>query len=242
MGSTRCPGKVLKRVGGSRVLIEHLLLRLNAVKEFDDIIIATTKDDADDELYKWACAKGIKCFRGNEDNVLDRFYNCARENGADVIVRITADDPLKDPRVISKAIHLLRADTTLDYVSNTLTPTYPEGIDIEVFRFYALEKAFFSATKKSDLEHVTPYIWRNIVEFNVLNFEARVDSSHIRLTVDYEEDLEVIKRITDKFSDDPLVGYEDIVAFLIENPEIIKINGKIPRNEGYLQSTKRDLL
>ena len=242
MGSTRCPGKVLKSVSDIRVLIEHLLLRLNAVREFDDIIIATTEDSADDVLYKWACAKGIKCFRGNEVNVLDRFYKCARENGAEVIVRITADDPLKDPRVISKAIHLLREDATLDYVSNTLRPTYPEGIDVEVFKFSALEKAFFSATRKSDLEHVTPYIWRNIEDFNVLNFEARVDASHIRLTVDYEEDLELIRRITDKFSEDPLVGYEDIVAFLIENPEIIEINGKIPRNEGYLQSTKRELL
>ena len=93
-------------------------------------------------------------------------------------------------------------------------------------------RRLFSATRKSDLEHVTPYIWRNIEDFNVLNFEARVDASHIRLTVDYEEDLEVIRRITDKFSEDPLVGYEDIVAFLIENPKLSRLMEKSQETRG----------
>ena len=235
MGSTRRPGKVLEKIHGE-ALLAHLLVRLQAVKEFDDIIIATTHHDTDDVLYEWASSNDIKCFRGSEDNVLSRFYHCASENDAQIIVRITADDPLKDPEVISHAINLLLDHSELDYVSNTIKPTYPEGIDVEVFTFEALQRAFNLAVKKSDLEHVTPYIWNNPEEFKVHNFEASLDTSYVRLTVDYEDDIEVVRRILDRFIDYPLVPYQHIVNFLSDHPEIAKINGTITRNEGYNQS------
>ena len=239
MGSTRRPGKVLEKLYG-QTLLEHLLVRLRAVQELDDIVIATTNHESDDVLHEWASSNDIECFRGSEDNVLSRFYHCACENGAQVIVRITADDPLKDPVVISHAINLLLDHSELDYVSNTIKPTFPEGIDVEVFTFEALQRAFNLATKKSDLEHVTPYIWQNFDEFRVLNFEAAVDTSSVRLTVDYEEDIEVVERILQRFMGYPLVPYQQIVDFLSDHPEITKLNSRIIRNEGYIASVSED--
>ena len=239
MGSTRRPGKVLEKIH-DQTLLEYLLVRLLAVKEFDDIIIATTRNKADDILHQWASDNDIKCFRGSENNVLSRFYHCAFENNAQIIVRITADDPLKDPVVISHAINLLLDQPELEYVSNTIKPTYPEGIDVEVFTFKALKRAFKLAEKKSDLEHVTPYIWKNPQEFRIHNFESSIDTSHIRLTVDYEEDIEVVRRVIDRFIDYPLVPYQHIVNFLRDHPEITKINGNITRNEGYKKSIIRE--
>ena len=239
MGATRRPGKVLEKVLG-KPLLEHLLVRLRSVKELDDIIIATTDCESDDVLFHWASSNHVKCFRGSQDNVLSRFYDCAYENDAQIIVRVTADDPLKDPVVVSHAIKLLLKQSDLDYVSNTIKPTYPEGIDIEVFRFEALQRAFNSAKKKSDLEHVTPFIWRNPEEFRLYNFEAATDFSSVRLTVDYDEDIEVVKKVFEHFQGNSLVTYQEIVNFLDDHPEIAKINGNIPRNEGYNNSIKRE--
>lgn len=239
MGSTRRPGKVLEKICG-KTLLEHLLVRLHAVKELDDIIIATTNNESDDVLYQLAYQNNIKCFRGSEENVLSRFYHCAREYKAKTIVRITADDPLKDPEVISQAINILLDYSDLDYVSNTIKPTYPEGIDVEVFTLEALQRAFNLAVKKSDLEHVTPYIWNNPHEFKVHNFEAPSDTSHFRLTVDYEEDIEVVRRIISKFFDFPLVSYQSIVEFLRDHPDISKINETFTRNEGYRKSIAKE--
>ena len=239
MGSTRRPGKVLEKIHG-KTLLEYLLVRLRAVKEFDDIVIATTNRESDDVLNQLASYNDIKCFRGSEDNVLSRFYHCASENNAQIIVRITADDPLKDPEVISHAINLMLDCSELDYVSNTIKPTYPEGIDIEVFTFEALQRAFNLAVKKSHLEHVTPYIWNNPEEFRVHNFEAPSDTSCFRLTVDYEEDIELIRKVLDNFIDYPLVPYHHIIEFLRNHPQIAKINASFTRNEGYILSIKED--
>lgn len=239
MGSTRRPGKVLEKVLGEP-LLGHLLVRLRSVKEIDDIVIATTAHESDDVLFQWTSLNDVKCFRGSQDNVLSRFYDCACENDAQIIVRVTADDPLKDPVVVSHAIKLLLNQSDLDYVSNTIKPTYPEGIDIEVFRFEALQRAFNSAKKKSDLEHVTPFMWRNPEQFRLHNFQTALDFSSVRLTVDYEEDLEVVRKIFDNFKDHPLVTYQEIVGFLNNHPEIAEINANIARNEGHNKSIERE--
>lgn len=235
MGSTRRLGKVLAKICG-KPMLEHLLTRLNASEKLHDIIVATTLEANDDSLVQWCIANDVKVFRGSGDNVLARFYHCALTYDADVIVRITADDPLKDPRVIDYAVSVLMNNEDLDYVSNTIDISYPEGIDVEVFRFAALEKAYKGAVKKSDLEHVTPYIWSNPESFNLLNFCAKEDNSDIRLTVDYEEDLQVVEAILYNFKDNPLVSYQDIVAFLRESANITSINSGISRNEGYFKS------
>ena len=237
IGSSRRPNKIFADING-KPLIEFLIARMEAVNKINKLIIATTEEQEDDKLEEWSIRNNISCFRGSRDNVLSRFYYCALKYQADIVVRITADDPLKDPFVTNHAIELLLKDDDIDYVSNTIIPTYPEGIDIEVFRFNALKMAFNSATKESDLEHVTPYIWRNKKIFKSLNFTADEDFSKLRLTVDYEEDLFVISSIMKKFNNKPLVSYNDVVNYLIESPEITSVNSNIIRNEGYIKSIK----
>ena len=235
MASTRRPKKVLVEILG-KPLIEHLIIRLKAVEKLDEVVLATTEQSEDDILAEWARSNNVTCFRGSQDNVLSRFYHCAVKCKAEVIVRVTADDPLKDPAVIGHAIELFLREPKLDYVSNTIRPTYPEGIDIEVFSFWALEKAYELAIKSSDLEHVTPYIWRHPKDFQLLNFEAEKDLSDIRLTVDYQEDLDLVSEIMVYFKDQPLIGYQEIVNYLKYSPEIAAVNSGRLRNEGYLQS------
>lgn len=235
MGSTRRPGKVLADIHG-KPLLGRLLDRLNATKLLNEIVVATTINNEDDILVEWLLSNNIKFFRGSEEDVLDRYYQCAHQFNADIIVRITADDPLKDPGVINHAIEMYLKNDSADYVSNTIIPTYPEGIDVEVFSFNTLHKAHGLATKKSDREHVTPYIWRNREQFNLLNFSAKIDMSSFRLTVDYEEDLTVVIAIFGHFLEQPLIGYQDIVEFLNNSPNVAAINSGILRNEGYMKS------
>ncbi len=239
MASTRLPKKVLVEILG-KPLISHLLIRLKGVESLDEVVLATTVQPEDDILEEWARSNNVMCFRGSQDNVLSRFYHCAVKCNADVIVRVTADDPLKDPVIISQAIDLFLEDSELDYVSNTIKPTYPEGIDIEVFSLKALSQAYKLAEKASDLEHVTPYIWRHPNDFCLLNFEAVEDFSNLRITLDYQEDLQLISRVITHFKEQPLVGYQDIVTFLKCHPEIAKMNAKILRNEGYIQSLTKE--
>lgn len=237
VGSSRRPDKIFADING-KPLIEILITRMRAVKKIKKLIIATTEEKEDDQLEEWSIRNNISCFRGSKENVLSRFYYCAIKHQADIVVRITGDDPLKDPFVTNHAIELLLKDDNLDYVSNTIKPSYPEGIDIEVFRFNALKKAFNLATKESDLEHVTPFIWRNKNIFKSLNFTDKEDFSNLRLTVDYEEDLIVISAIMKKFKNQPLISYNNVINFLIKSPEITSINSNIIRNEGYIKSIK----
>ncbi len=235
MGSTRRPKKVLAKIQGVPIL-QHLLNRIKGSSEINKIVIATTEEPDDDILVEWCLDRGLDIFRGSAENVLSRFYQCASYYNADIIVRITADDPLKDPVVIDYAVNKLKKDKNLDYVSNTIDPSYPEGIDVEVFRFKALEIAFKEATQKTEIEHVTPYIWSHPEIFGIENFYADEDMSKFRLTVDYEKDITVISAILSHFKSDPLVGYKDIVKFLKNHPEIAEINSNIMRNEGYHKS------
>ncbi|MDA9148570.1 glycosyltransferase family protein [Alphaproteobacteria bacterium] len=239
MGSSRRPGKIMANIIG-KPMLDHLIMRVMAAEKLDEVVVATTSNVYDDILLSWGENRDIKVFRGDEDDVLSRFYHCSVKFKADVIVRITADDPLKDPEVINHAITLFKNNPTIDYVSNTITPTFPEGIDVEVFSFDALCKAHSLAIKKSDREHVTPYIWRNSDQFNILNFSANTDMSNTRLTVDYEEDLAVVTAIIDHFQDQPLVGYQEIVNFLNNSPNLATINSSILRNEGYIKSISNE--
>ena len=239
MNSSRLPGKVLCDIHG-KPLIERLYERLLAVEELDEIVIATTTRDDDNVLVDWLMSNGIPSYRGSESDVLDRFYQCAVTANAEAIVRVTADDPLKDPGIISRAISLLHGNVNTDYVSNTIEPTYPEGLDIEVFTMAALEKAHTEAELKSEREHVTPYIWSHPKLFNVINFAIDTDLSAWRWTVDKPEDLEFVRAIFAHFIDEPLIDFEKIVDFIWQNPSLVKINNGTVRNEGYLNSLEVD--
>lgn len=235
MSSTRLPGKVLADICG-QPLLKWLMNRIVSVKEIDEVVVATTTNPADDQLQVWLNTESVKCFRGSEDDVLERFYWCAKERAADIIVRVTADDPLKDPGVIRQAITSLINDPNVDYCSNTIHPTFPEGLDIEVFRFSALEHAFRDARLASEREHVTPYIWKNPQLFFIKEFRWERNLNDWRWTVDKPADLEFIKNIYMHFRHQPLVSFTEIINYLEKFPEILLINQGTIRNEGYLKS------
>ena len=239
--STRLPGKVLMDLMGKPVL-EHILERVKCSRLIRRVVVATTDSPTDDILAE-RVRDEMNClvFRGSERDVLARFYDCARTFGAEVVVRITADDPLKDPELIDRAISLLIDDPSLSYCSNTLKPTYPEGLDIEVCRFKALEQAHREATLISDREHVTPFIWRHPDLFKVLNFEHSEDLSAWRWTLDHPQDLALILAIYRHFyKGQSCFSFRDVIEYLRANRDLVSLNSTITRNEGYLKSRGQD--
>jgi spore coat polysaccharide biosynthesis protein SpsF len=239
MGATRLPGKVLADIGGVPML-RRVLDRLHAVPAIDDLVVATTTNPEDDALAAWLTNAGIAFYRGSSDDVLDRFVQAAAGRQAELIVRVTADDPLKDPEITSQVIDILKADTSLDYASNTIEPTWPEGLDIEVVRLSALQRAHREALLKSDREHVTTYIWNRPQEFKLHNLRWDRNLSHWRWTVDKPADLELMRHIFVQFVDRPLVGYREIVDWLERHPYLLTINAGTVRHEGYLKSLEAE--
>ena len=236
MLATRLPGKVLADIAG-KALITRVIERVNACPAIHSIVVATTTEQADDELVEKLSHSCRSCiFRGSLLDVLDRYYQCARSVGADIVVRITADDPLKDPEIIGRAIQMLLQDPALDYCSNTLDPSYPEGLDVEVFRFGALECAWREAKLASEREHVTPYIWKHTERFRTRNFAMQPNLSTWRWTVDKPNDLEFMRAVFGHFAGQPLVSYRDVITWLEANPQVMQINAGTRRNEGYFKS------
>lgn len=235
MGSTRFPGKIIAELCG-QPMIAVLLHRLHLVSGIDEIVVATTNDPQDNALVELLSKLGTPYFRGSEDDVLDRFWQCAKAYDADLVVRVTADDPLKDPVIIERALDEFHARTGVDYVSNTITPTYPEGLDIEVFSFAALDRAAKEANLPSEREHVTPYIWKNTDKFSVYCFGMQPDLSDWRWTVDKPEDLLFVRTLLSYFNDNIETSYKDVIKLLNEKPELRQINAGTVRNEGYLKS------
>lgn len=239
MGSGRLPGKVLADICG-RPLITRLIERVRGTPDINRVVVATTTEPADDVLSTFCEHNSVPVYRGSVDNVLDRFWKCAQQHKAEFIVRVTADDPLKDPEIIKHALDLCSSSPEVDYASNTLEPTYPEGLDIEVVRYRALERAANEATLLSEREHVTPYIWKNPDRFVLRGFRMKPDLSHWRWTVDKPADLELIRKIYTQFFDDPLVDYRTIIAWLNDHPELLAINSGTIRNEGYIKSIDQE--
>ena len=239
IGSTRLPGKVLKPLAGKTVL-EHIVDRVSCAELVDQVIVATTDNLADKDITSLCDKKGIDFFCGSELNVLERYYKAAKAYSAEVVVRVTSDDPLKDPQVIDKAIRIF-LQNDYDYVSNTIEPTYPDGIDVEVFSFDALARAYSKATLESEKEHVTPYIWKNSDQFKLHTFKNNIDLSHMRWTLDTEEDYQFIKIIYDKlYKPGEVILMNDVIDFLEKNPELLNINQHYKRNERYQQDIARE--
>ena len=239
MGSTRLPGKVLRDLHGKKIL-EIIIERVSMSDYIDQIAVATSIESQDDLIEAWCDSKHLACFRGSEDDVLDRFYKTASYYNGELIVRITADDPLKDSKIIDRAIASFRDDKELDYCSNTIIPSYPEGLDIEVFTFSALQEAWTNAKLPSEREHVTPYIWKNNDHFKTKNFRYREDLSTWRWTLDTPKDLLFFEEIFLKYKNNMSVDFEEVINFLKDNDHLTKINEGILRNEGYLKSTSKE--
>lgn len=241
VGSTRLPEKILKTING-KTLLEIHLKRILRSKMISKLKVATTIEPAADKIVAIATKLGIEVYKGSVTNVLERFYQTALPEKPDWVVRLTSDCPLIDSVEIDRVVnHALNND--LDYVSNTLDPTYPDGLDTEVFKFSALEKAYREAKETSEQEHVTPYIWKNSTFKGGALFRSdcvinKVDYSNIRLTVDRLEDFMVIEELV------KLLGTEkpwmDYVVALKNHPEILQLNAGFRRNEGYEITMKKE--
>ncbi|MGB2870022.1 MAG: glycosyltransferase family protein [Bacteroidota bacterium] len=239
MSSTRLPGKVLLPLGG-RPVIEQVFHQLSFSKRIKKISVATSTDRSDDELERWATRLKYLCYRGSLDNVLERYYRAAQQNNADVVVRVTADCPLIDPEVADAVIDGF-LQGTFDYYSNVNPPTFPDGLDVEVFSFAALKSAFENARLKSETEHVTPYIRNHPEMFPAGNFRNERNFESHRWTLDTREDYEFLKIIFGALSKPGQpIRWMDTIRFLERNPNVRSINEHIERNEGYKKSLKED--
>lgn len=240
MASTRLPGKVMKPVLG-KPLIDFLIERLSRSKRLEKIVVATSVDSSNDPLCRYLENKGIPFFRGSEDDVLDRYYQAAKRAGAHTIVRVTADCPVIDYKVVDEAVDSF-AGRGLDYLSNGAhPPLYPNGMDVEVFSFAALERAWSEAKERSDREHVTPYIKKNAGVFRCGDLHPPFDYSGERWTVDREEDLQVVRFILESlYREDAYFDMQDILELKKKSPAGFEANRSLVRNEGYLASVRRE--
>ncbi|MCL5958534.1 MAG: glycosyltransferase family protein [Chloroflexi bacterium] len=238
MGSTRLPGKVLAEVAGVPMLW-HVVNRARTARYVDLVLVATSREPADDAIAAFCARNGIECFRGSESDVLDRYYEAAREYQAEIVVRLTADCPLLDPEVIDDVIYSFR-EYPADYASNVRECTFPDGLDTEAFSFDVLEQAWREARLKSEREHVTPYIRNHPELFYLVDLHYDEDLSALRWTVDEPRDLEFVRAVYSHLGASSAFGMEEVLDLLRERPEISEINAGIGRNEGYQKSLRED--
>lgn len=238
MGSTRFPGKVMRPVFGTP-MIGLLLRRLARARSVDQIVLATSSDPRNDALAEYACSLGHVVVRGDENDVLDRFYRAASQVGADVVVRITGDCPLVDPEIVDAVVRDFMA-AGADYASNVQPPTFPDGLDVEVFSFEALAAAHSRATESREREHVTPLL-RESAAFKRINHAAEIDHSAERWTVDEPEDLAVIERIFGYFHPRNDFSWREVVALRGKDAGIFDANLHVARNEGAALGTGQKL-
>ncbi|MEI8309166.1 MAG: aminotransferase class III-fold pyridoxal phosphate-dependent enzyme [Verrucomicrobiota bacterium] len=228
MGSTRFPNKVMKPIGG-KPMIEILLSRLSRAAEVDAILVATSEDSRNQPLVDLVRALGYLCYQGSENDVLDRYYQAAKSAAAQVIVRITGDCPLVDPGLVDEIIKRFRA-AKVDYFNNLSPLSYPDGLDIEVFSFEALEKAAHEAVQSLEREHVTTYLRENPA-FTCGSMHYDQDLSALRWTVDEAPDLRLVERIFAHFYPRIDFTWTEALAFQQLNPELFKMNNTSTRND-----------
>jgi spore coat polysaccharide biosynthesis protein SpsF len=240
VGSTRLPGKVLMNLAGAPLLV-RVIERARAIPGLDRVVLATTTAERDRPLINLARQHRLAAYAGSEDDVLDRYYQTARHFEADVIVRLTADCPLLDPAVSAQVLDRF-GQGGADYVSNTQPPTYPDGLDTEVFSFAALEQAWHEATLSSEREHVTPYIWKHPDKFRLASVINAVDLSALRWTVDEAPDLEFVRAVYAQLyrAEQPLFNMQDVLTLLVSQAQLQDTQAYLKRNAGYLKSINHD--
>ncbi len=240
--SSRLPGKVLKPILG-KAMLAHQIERVLRSRLMDKLVVATSLDQSDDPVEQLCREQGTDCFRGSLDNVLDRYYQCAVNYNPETIVRLTGDCPLADPVVIDGTIQYF-LDNSLDYVTNGgAKPTFPDGLDVEVFTFEALKSAWKYATLPSEKEHVTPYISRQPELFKIGIYKNKTDLSGLRWTVDEPSDFEFVTRVYEElYPGNAEFTTQDILNLLERRPELSLINSGIERNEGLKKSLLQDKL
>ena len=230
--STRLPNKVLKIIN-KKSIIKTLLDRLKRSNLVEKIIIAIPKNNINKKLKEHIIkSKFTNIYEGSSKNVLSRYYYAAKKFSSKIIVRITSDCPLIDPKLLDQMISKFLKNK-VNYLSNTLQPTYPDGYDIEIFDFETLEKAFLNTKESLDKEHVTTYIKKNKDKFNIKNFSNTKDLSNLRLTLDEEKDFELIDKVTQLMKNKYFFGLKDVEKIYKKNPKLFALNSHIKRNEGF---------
>lgn len=222
--STRLPRKIFKNIYKNLTLLEFILNRISKTKSIAKYIVATTKKDYK-AVSKIANRYNFITEIGSEKNVLSRFYNAAKKNKLDIIIRVNSDSPLISSFLLNKYLKIFKRKK-IDYLTNILSPTFPYGISIEIFNFKTLQKSFKGAKKKFEKEHVTPFIYNNPKKFKIFNFVIKNNLSNFRLVVDYKEDLKVIKKIILLSKKGLNIKYMDAIKIIKNNSNLLKINKK----------------
>ena len=238
MGSTRLPGKVCREVLGTP-LIEYEIERLRLCESVDAVVLATSDLPADDPVAEVGKRLGTAVCRGSESDVLDRYRQAARQQRADIVMRVTGDCPLLDPAVCDRSVRAF-LDSGADYLCTS--PRVAEGLDCEVMTSEALDTAWREAALDSEREHVTLYLRNHPEKFRCASYEPDRDDSGYRVTVDEPEDFEVVKAVLEALV--PAHGlafsFDEVRRFLDANPEIMALNGSVIRNQGLITSMEKE--
>ena len=230
-GSTRLPGKVMMKADDKLLMIDYVINQLKHSKLHDEIVVATTNLEQDDVIFDYVTNRNILCFRGDEKNVLERHYQCAKKYAFSTIVRIPSDKPLIDPTIVDSVIEKFQSNS-YDYLSNffidvndndRFIPSYPSGTEVEIFSFTALETAWKNATSEEEKEHVTPYLYSHPEKFNTSTLKSKNNLSQFRWALDYENDLKLIRIIISKITKRPIL-MNDILELFEQEPDLTKIN------------------
>lgn len=239
MTSSRLPGKVLKPIIGQSMLALQIE-RTKCSQLIDELIVATSTEDSDQPIQDWCIKNNIKCFRGDLNNVLERYFQAAKKYPSEHILRMTADCPLIDSSIIDEVIKLHLKEKN-DYTSNCIEPTFPDGLDVEIMTQQTLKDARELSTKLSEKEHVTLYIRNNPEIYKIGSFKNAVNLQERRWTVDYIEDFNLISNIYNTLYDaKPNFNMQDILSLLKKHPEWELLNKNIDRNEGLTKSILED--
>lgn len=257
MGASRLPGKVLLDIEGEPMLV-RVVERTKRAKSLTEILVATSLEKADDPIEQLCTAKGYICYRGSQQDVLDRYYQAARAYSADVIVRITADCPVIDPLVIDQTVAAfwgygkkmitetdglvevgspteISSPPKWDFAANRLPPpwqrTFPIGLDTEVSTFSALERAWEEATQAHQREHVMPYLYENENLFRILLVNHDPDYGHLRWTVDTAQDLELIREIYSRFEGRDDFSWLEVLELIKRDPDLAEINRGVSHHD-----------
>jgi spore coat polysaccharide biosynthesis protein SpsF (cytidylyltransferase family) len=238
MSSSRFPGKVLEPLMGMPLIV-FMVQRVRMARLLDAVLVATSNDATDDVLADTLAQYGISCFRGDLNDVLDRFYQAAVQAGADHVVRLTGDCPLMDADLIDTALRGL-AERSLDYICNTSPPSFPDGLDVEAFTTSALQDAWLNARLASERDHVTPYMRAGHATIKTGSWSGVADTASLRWTVDHHDDLQHVRKLIAAAGPASPTGFDRFDIYRAIEKSNLAIGAAHMRNEGYLQSLQAD--
>jgi len=236
-GSTRFPNKILNKIDEENTVLEFLIKQLKNSEKIDKIVIATTCSNNDEKIIELCKHLDLDFFQGDENDLVDRYYKCAKKFNFENIIRVTSDCPLMDPNLVDEGISKF-LDEKCDYLTNS-TGKFPHGVDFSIFTFSILEKTWKNARLLSEKEHVIPYMEKKENNFNTIFLKNQSDQSKFRITLDWIEDLELLRILVDKIKSRPILVH-DVTTYLENNPNLLKINEGHHKEEGYLKSLKND--